>query len=114
TANFPGASAQTVLDTVATPIEEQVNGVENMIYMSSSSTSDGQMQLIVTFEVGTDLDMASVLVQNRVSLAVPKLPQTVQQLGVTVRKRSPSLIMALSFYSPDSSRSPLYLSNYMK
>ena len=114
TAVFPGASAQTVMETVATPVEEQVNGVENMLYMSSSSTSDGQMSLTVTFKVGTDLDMAAVLVQNRVSLAVPKLPQTVQQLGVTVRKRSPSMLQVMSFVSPDGSRSPLYISNYVK
>lgn len=114
TAFYPGANAKTVSETVATPIEEQVNGVENMLYMSSSSTSDGQMSLSVTFEVGTDLDMAAVLVQNRVSLAVPKLPQTVQQLGVTVRKRSPSIILALSFISPDGRYSPLYMSNYVK
>ena len=85
-ANYPGASADVVARTVATPIEEEVNGVEGMLYMSSQSTSDGRMQLTVTFAIGTDVDAAQVLVQNRVSIAEPRLPEAVRRLGITTRK----------------------------
>src|SRR5215470_12581079 len=88
---YPGASAQTVADTVAAPIEQEINGVEGMIYMASQSTSDGYLSITVTFEVGTDIDRAQVLVQNRVSVAMPRLPSEVQRNGVIVRKRSPDL-----------------------
>jgi multidrug efflux pump subunit AcrB len=109
---FPGANAQTVADTVAAPIEQQVNGVEDMLYMSSQCTNDGTYTLTVTFENGTDLNMAQVLVQNRVSLAQPILPELVRRRGVTVKKKSPSVLMIVNLFSPDNSRDNLYLSNY--
>ena len=112
TANYPGANAQVVADTVATPIEEQVNGVENMLYMSSQSTNTGNMTLTVTFKLGTNLDIAQVQVQNRVALAEPQLPEEVSRLGVVVRKASPDLTLAVSLYSPDNSRDTLFLSNF--
>src|ERR1700740_3645897 len=92
TASYPGASAQVVSETVSTPLEEEINGVENMIYMLSQPTSDGNLTLTVTFSLGTNLDIAQVLVQNRVAVAQPKLPNEVQRLGVTVRKSSPDLM----------------------
>src|SRR3977135_1865562 len=97
----PGASAQTVADTVAAPIEQEVNGVEGMIYMASQSTSDGNLSLTVTCEVGTDIDKAQVLVQNRVSAAERRLPDEVRRNGLTVRKRSPDLLLAIHLISPD-------------
>jgi len=111
--SYPGANAQTVAETVATPIENEVNGVENMIYMSSKSTNDGELTLDVTFELGTDIDMAQVLVQNRVSIALPKLPEEVTRQGVTTKKRSPSILMCVNVVSPDKSRDPLFLSNFV-
>jgi hydrophobe/amphiphile efflux-1 (HAE1) family protein len=111
-ARYPGANARVVADTVSTPIEEQINGVENMLYMSSQCTNDGAMQLTVTFKLGTNLDIAQVQVQNRVELAEPQLPEEVRRTGVTVRKASPDLTLAVSLYSPDRSRDTLYLSNY--
>src|SRR5580700_11761209 len=93
TASYPGASAKVVADTVATPIEQEINGVENIIYMSSRCTNDGQMALDVTFELGTDLDKAQVLVQNRVAVAEAKLPEEVQRQGVTTKKKSPSILL---------------------
>ncbi len=112
TASYPGASAEIVAKTVATPIEQEVNGVDNMLYMTSQSTSDGNMSLAVTFKLGTDLDTAQVLVQNRVAIAQPRLPEEVRSIGVTVTKQSPDLMMVIHIYSPDDSRDQLYLSNY--
>src|SRR5205814_8227451 len=108
----PGANAQVVADTVAAPIEQQVNGVENMMYMSSQCTNDGTYALTVTFQNGIDLNMAQVLVQNRVALAQPILPELVKRRGVTVKKKSPSVLMIVNLFSPDDSRDNLYLSNY--
>ncbi len=112
TAIFPGANARVVADTVAAPIEQQVNGVEGMMYMSSQCTNDGAYALTVTFRQGTDLNLAQVLVQNRVALAQPILPNLVQRRGVTVKKKSPSVLMIVNLFSPDRSRDNLYLSNY--
>ncbi|MGW8121319.1 efflux RND transporter permease subunit [Roseivirga echinicomitans] len=111
-ANYTGADARTVEQTVATPIETQVNGTPGMAYISSSNTSTGQMQMNVTFEVGTDIDIATLDVQNRVSIAEPTLPEAVQRLGVTVRKRNPSIMMVIGLYSPDGSHDTKFLSNY--
>ena len=112
TGQYPGASSETVAETVVAPIEQQVNGVEGMLYLSSSSTADGRFSISVTFEVGTNLDIAQVQVQNRVSTATPRLPQTVQQIGVTVAKSSPDILMLVNLYSPDKSRDLLFISNY--
>ena len=110
--SYAGASAQVVADTVAAPIEQQVNGVEGMLYMSSQCTNDGGYNLTVTFELGTDLDMAQVLVQNRVSMAVPTLPDVVKQVGVTTKKKSPNIMLVVNLVSPDGRYDQLYLSNY--
>jgi multidrug efflux pump len=104
TATYPGANAQTLADTVATPLEQEINGVENMLYLSSSSTSDGRVQITITFKLGTNLDQAQVLIQNRVNSALPRLPEDVRRLGVTAQKRSPDLTMSVQFYSPNASR----------
>jgi HAE1 family hydrophobic/amphiphilic exporter-1 len=112
TANYPGASAEGVEQSVATPIEQEVNGVDRLIYMKSSNTSDGRMQLDVNFEVGTDQDIANVLTQNRVSAAQARLPQEVTQQGVTVKKQSPSILMVISIYSPTDSYDANFLINY--
>ena len=109
---YPGASAAVLADTVAAPIEQQVTGVENVLYMSSQCTNDGQYLLTVTFDLGVDLDMAQVLVQNRVNLALPGLPDVVRQTGVSVRKKSPSILLVINLFSPDNSASQLTLSNY--
>ncbi|CAH0349929.1 multidrug efflux RND transporter permease subunit [soil metagenome] len=111
-ATFPGASAETLAETVAAPLEESINGVEDMIYMSSSSTASGQVAVTVTFKQGTDVDQAQVLVQNRVSSAEPRLPEQVRQIGVTVRKNSPDLLLVMVLSSPDGSLSSQYISNY--
>jgi multidrug efflux pump len=112
TASYPGADPKVVAETVATPIEEQVNGVENMLYMSSQSTADGTMTLTVTFKLGTDLDIAQVLVQNRVAIATPQLPEEVRSLGVTVQKQSPDLMMVVHLISPNGTYDQAYISNY--
>ena len=112
TTRYPGASAKTVIDTVALPIEQQVNGVEDMIYMQSYSGADGSYSLTVTFKIGTDLNFAQVLVQNRVSAALSQLPSSVQNQGVTVQKKSTSILLFVTLTSPDSRFDSLYLSNY--
>ncbi|WP_404366809.1 efflux RND transporter permease subunit [Sphingomonas sp. MMS24-J45] len=112
TANFPGANAETLAETVAAPLEESINGVENMIYMSSSNTGDGSLSITVTFKQGTDVDQAQVLVQNRVSTAEPRLPEEVRQIGVTVRKNSPDILLVIALTSPDGSLNESYVSNY--
>jgi HAE1 family hydrophobic/amphiphilic exporter-1 len=112
TANYPGASALDVEQSVATPIEQEVNGVDDMIYMKSSNTSDGRMQLDVNFKVGVDQDNANVLTQNRVSIAQARLPQEVIQQGVTVKKMSPSILMLISLYSPANTYDANFLINY--
>ncbi|CAN7632660.1 efflux RND transporter permease subunit [Paraburkholderia terricola] len=112
TTSYPGASAETIARTVATPLEQQINGVENMLYMSSQSTGDGRLTVTVTFRIGTDLNVAQMLTQNRVQDALPRLPEDVQRLGVQVRKSTPSILLAVHLYSPDRTRDTLYLSNY--
>lgn len=113
TAVYPGANAKVVADTVAAPIEKEVNGVEKMLYMSSSSSNDGRYELAVTFAVGTDPDMDQVNLQNRVQLATPKLPQEVVAQGITVRRRSTDILGAVAFFSPEGTRDKLFLSNYV-
>ena len=110
--SYPGASAQVVADTVAAPIEQQVNGVEGMLYMSSQSGNDGTFALTVTFDVGTDMNAAVVKVQNRVALAMPLLPTQVQNQGITIRKRTPDILMVVNLFSPDGRYNDIYLSNY--
>src|SRR6202795_1877578 len=110
---YPGANAQVVADGVAAPIEQQVNGVENMLYMSSQCTNDGAYTLTVTFKLGTDLNIAQVLVQNRVSLANPVLPSLVQRRGVLVKKKSPSVLMIINLYSLDENQDTAELSSYL-
>ena len=112
TTSYPGASADVVAQTVATPLEQEINGVENMLYMSSQSTGDGKLTINVTFSIGTDLNVAQMLTQNRVQDALPRLPEDVQRLGVQVRKSTPTILLAVHLYSPDATRDMLYLSNY--
>ena len=112
TCMYPGANASVVADSVAAPIEQQVNGVERMMYMSSQCTNDGAYNLTITFQLGTDLNMAQVLVQNRVALAMPQLPQEVQIQGVSTKKKSPSILLVVNVISPDKSYDDIYLSNF--
>ncbi len=112
-ATYPGASAETLARTVAAPIEEQLSGVEGLIYFSSTAASNGQVTITATFEVGADIDMATVNVNNRVKIAEPRLPDVVRQYGVSVQKRSNDILLVATFTSPDNSRSSLYLSNYV-
>ncbi|WP_407168077.1 efflux RND transporter permease subunit [Bradyrhizobium sp. ORS 111] len=112
TTQYPGASAQTVSDTVAAPIEQEINGVEDMLYMYSQATSNGQLTITVTFKLGTDLDKAQVLVQNRVAIAQPRLPEEVQRNGVVTRKNSPDILLVVFMLSPDDTFDQLYISNY--
>src|ERR1700750_3271739 len=112
TAQYPGASAQTISDTVAAPIEQQINGVEDMLYMYSQATSNGQLTITITFKLGTDLDKAQVLVQNRVAIAQPQLPDEVQRNGVVTKKNSPDILMVVFMLSPDDTFDQLYISNY--
>ncbi len=110
--SYPGANAQVLADTVAAPIEQQVNGVEGMLYMSSQSDNAGMYSLTVTFDLGTDLNTALVMVQNRVALALPQLPDAVQKQGLTIKKKSPSILLVINFFSPDGRYDDTYLSNY--
>ena len=111
-ATYPGATAETIAETVATPIEQEVNGVEGMLFMTSTSSSDGLMQLTVTFDTGVDLDMASVLVQNRVALAEPRLPEEVRRLGISVKKRSSDILMFVALRATNGALSEAFLNNY--
>lgn len=111
-ATYPGANPKVIADTVATPIEEEVNGVEDMLYMSAQCASDGSMSLTVTFKIGTDLDKAQVLVQNRVAVAEPKLPEEVRRLGVTTDKQSPDITLVVNLFSPSGRYDQVYVSNY--
>jgi HAE1 family hydrophobic/amphiphilic exporter-1 len=110
---YPGANAEVVAETVATPLEKEVNGVENMAYMTSTNTSDGNMVLSVTFDVGADLDMSNVLVQNRVSVATPRLPEEVKRQGIKVKKKSPEITLMVALFSPDGEYDDVFLSNYI-
>src|SRR5437870_552629 len=111
-ASYPGAPPQVIADTVATPIEQEINGVEDMLYMSSQATKDGQMTLTITFKLGTDLDKAQVLVENRVAVAEPRLPEEVRRLGITTRKSSPDVLMVVHLISPDNRYDQAYIGNY--
>ena len=111
-AAYPGANPETIAETVATPLEQEVNGVENMLYMSSQSTNDGRMTLTVTFKQGTDVDTAQVLVQNRVSAAEPRLPEAVRRLGVTTIKNSPDFLMVINLLSPQGTYDQNFIGNY--
>ena len=112
-ASYPGADARTLAETVSTPLEQEINGVEGMLYMSSSSTSDGKVQITITFQLGTDLNNAQVQVQNRVNTALPRLPEDVRRVGVMARKQSADLTLAVQFFSPDGSRDISYLANFV-
>src|SRR5213594_4753953 len=111
-ASYPGANPKTIAETVASPLEQAINGVEDSLYLFSQSTADGVMALTVTFKLGTDIDKAQVQVQNRVSQALPKLPEEVRQLGVTTTKQSPDLTMVVHLFSPNDRYDEVYLRNY--
>jgi multidrug efflux pump len=110
--SFPGANPRVISETVATPLEEQINGIENLLYFESQGTADGSMTLTVTFKIGTDPEVAETAVQNRINRALPRLPEIVRQIGVTTEKSSPNLTMVVHLVSPDNSRDALYLRNY--
>src|ERR1043166_4522004 len=112
TARYPGANPQVLADTVASPIEQEVNGVEDMLYMSAQCAGDGSMTLTITFKLGTDIDKAQVQVQNRVAVAEPKLPEEVRRFGVTTAKRSPDITLVVNIISPDGRYDKLYIDNY--
>src|SRR5512147_749387 len=111
-ATYPGADSQTLADSVAAPVEAQINGVDNMLYMSSTSSSNGQLTLTVYFSLDTDPDVAQVQVQNRVNLALPQLPDAVVQSGVSVEKKSSSILMIIALYNKDGRYKPDYVTNY--
>lgn len=112
TAQYPGANPEVIAETVAAPIEQAINGVENMLYMSSQASTDGRMQVTISFKQGTDPDLAQVQVQNRVARVLSRLPEEVQRIGVTTQKTSPDVLMVFHLVSPNKRYDPLYLSNY--